>query len=102
MLSYFTKVKMCQPRPLRAVDRSGFGRFQPACVRFEGDRSCDAQVGQPFEVPTDALELQFQPVGFTAHIPHPPVTRAPLPPPKHFLNLTADRTEQSVYSQGRR
>src|ERR1035437_234423 len=102
MSSHFTKEKICWPHSLRAVDRPGFGRFQPAGWRFGRGRSCRTQIHQPFQVPTDAFELQFQSVGGASHIPHPPAARAPLPPPKHFFNLTPDGTEQLVDPQRRR
>lgn len=93
---HFTKIKLCWPRLVRAVLRSGLDRFQPAGGRFEGDRSCRAQIGQPFQFLTDAFELQFQTVGPLAHIPYSPITRAPLPPGKDRFNLTPDRTKQLV------
>src|SRR5208282_3682017 len=96
MLSHFTKIKLCWPHPLGVVAHPGFGRFQSFGLRFWRGFSCRTQIGQPFEVPTDTFELQFQPVGFASHIPHPPVTCAPLPPSKHFLNLAPNRTEQPV------
>lgn len=87
----------------------GRGAFAPRCRSFSpiGGRlrpefSGRAQIGQPFEVPTDALELQFQSVGFVSHIPHPPVACAPLPPAEHLFNLAPDRTEQPVRPEGRR
>src|SRR5665647_2066085 len=102
MSSHFTKEKIWWPSPLRVVDHSGFGRLQPTGGRCGRGLSCAAQVGQPFQVPTDAFELQFQSVGGASHIPHPPVARAPLPPPKHFFNLTPDGTEQPVDPPRRR
>jgi hypothetical protein len=44
MLLVFTKVKLNEPRLLRAVDRPDFWRFQPDGVYFEGDRSCHARI----------------------------------------------------------
>src|SRR5208282_1433574 len=102
MSSYFTKVKLSWPRLLRAVERPDFGWVQPTGGRSGLRGSCRAQIGQPFQIPTDAFELQFQPVGFVPHIPHPPVARRPLPPAKHFFNLAPDRTEQPVDPHTRR
>src|SRR5271154_1727084 len=79
-----------------------FHRFVPPVPRSGRWFSCRGQTDQPFQVPTDAFELQFQAVGFMAHIPHAPVARAALPPAKHFLNLTTDRTEQPVGADRRR
>ena len=102
MSVHFTKIKLCQPRPVRAVRRFGLDQFQPVRGRFAGGGSCRAQIGQPFQVPTDTFELQFQSVGRLAHIPHSPITCAPLPPGKHGFNFTPDRTEQPIRSEGRR
>ncbi len=55
--------------------------------------SCSSQVGPAFEVPTDAFEFQFQPVAFSSHIPHPPVTEAPLPPAKDPFYAAAHRAQ---------
>src|SRR5271163_3915051 len=102
MSVHFTKLKLCWPRSWRAVPRSGFDRFQQTGGCFVSSDSCRAQIDEPFEVPTDAFELQFQPVGRLAHIPHPPITGAPLPPGKYRFNLTPDRTEQPVRPHRRR
>src|SRR5580698_10849692 len=96
MLTDFTKGKLSWTCPLRAPDSPGFGRFQSAWRPSGHCGSCDRQIDHSFQVPTETFELQFQPVGFLAHIPHPPITRAALPPAKHLLNLTANRTEQPV------
>ena len=101
MSVHLTKVKWCWMRPLRAVRRSGFDPFQPTGGCFVGSGSHRAHIHQPFQVPTDAFELQFQPVAFAPHIPHPPITGAALPPAKHLFNLTPNRTEQPVGSHRR-
>lgn len=88
----FTKVKLSWPHSLRVVHRTGLDRFRTAGGRFVGLGSCRVQIEQTFQVPTGAFELQFQPVGPLAHIPHSPITRASLPPSKHGYNLTVDRT----------
>jgi hypothetical protein len=93
---HFTKLKLCRPRPARAVQRSGFDRFQPTGGRLVSSDSGRAQIGQAFQVPMDTIELLFQPVGRLAHIPHSPITRAPLPPGKDRFNFTPDRTEPPV------
>jgi hypothetical protein len=102
MLSHFTKVKLSWSRRQRAVVRPDFDRLEPVAGHLPRRFSCRAQIGQPFQVPTDTFELQFQPIGFVSHIAHPPVARAPLPPPKHFLNLAADGTEEPVDANRRR
>jgi hypothetical protein len=96
MSAHFPKLKLPQPRPLRAFRRSGFDPFQPADRRFVGPGSCRTQIGQSFQVPTDAFELQFQPVGRLAYIAHPSIAGAPFPPGKDRFNFTPDRTEQPV------
>jgi hypothetical protein len=53
MMSSFTKVKLWQPCPLRAVDHPGFERFQPTGGQFDRGFSCRTQIGQPFQIPTD-------------------------------------------------
>ncbi len=102
MSVHFTKVKLCWPCRLEAIQHSDFGRFQPTGGRFWGFDSCRTQIGQSFQVPTNAFELQFQPVGFAPHIAHPPITCAPLPPSKNGFNFTPDRTEQPVCPHRRR
>jgi hypothetical protein len=82
---------------LKMICRNDFGGgfashrqcFPTAAVSLKPDFSCRAQVGQPFQVPTDAFELQLQSVAFMSDIPHPPGACAPLPPAEHFLNLAA-------------
>src|ERR1700722_18272630 len=101
MLTNFTQGKLSWLRPLRAPDRPCFGQFQLTGRRCGCYFSCGPQIRQPFEVPTDAFELQFQPVGFLAYIPHPPITCASLPPAEYFLDLAPDRTEQPVDPQCR-
>ena len=96
MSVHLKKIKWCWLRPLRAVRRSGFDRFQPTGGHFVNFGSRRAHIHQPFQVPTDAFELQFQSVGFVPHIAYPPITCAPLPPGKDGFNFTPDRTEQPV------
>jgi hypothetical protein len=68
MSAHFTKIETCWPRPLQAVEQSGLSRFEPIRRRWARGFSCCAQIGQPFQVPTDTFELQFQPVGFTPRL----------------------------------
>ncbi len=100
MFSIFLNVKkVCLPESGAAlVDPRR--TFSSGGERWRDGFSRRTQVGQPFEVPTHAFELQFQPVAFATHIPHPPITGAALPPAEYFLNLTADRTEQPVHAHG--
>lgn len=76
--------------------------FLPVGAPLRNGFSCRAQIHQPFQVPTHTFELQFQAVGFAAHISYPPVARAPFPPAKDLLDFTPDRTEQPVRPHGRR
>src|SRR6266550_819594 len=95
LLTFFNVKKVCRPESGAAlVDHRR--TFSPGDGRLGPGFSGRAQRGQPFQVPTDTFELQFQPVAFAPHISYPPVTRATLPPAEHFLKLTPDRTEQPV------
>jgi hypothetical protein len=49
MSVHFTKIKLCWPRSLRAVQRSGFDRFQPTGGRFVASGSCFAVYRKPIE-----------------------------------------------------
>jgi hypothetical protein len=63
--------------------------------------SCFAQGGQPFEVPGNAFELQFQPVARQPQVAHPPVAGGALPPAEDLFNLGADGAQEPVGPQGR-
>ena len=71
-------------------------RFCPLDCRSELFDSCSGQSRQPFEVPTDAFKLQFQPVGVPPYIPHPPVTRAAFPPAKDSFDPAPQSAQQLV------
>ena len=62
MLSHFTKIKLSWPIRKRAIDRPDFRRWEPVARHLPRRLSWSAQIGQPFQVPTDTFELQFQPV----------------------------------------
>src|SRR5487761_2585308 len=98
MAPTFFNVKMVYRTESRSALSPRCRSFSPVGERWGCDDSCRTQIGQAFQVPTDTFELQFQSVGLVPHIPHSPVARAALPPTKHLLNLTPDRTEQPVHS----
>ena len=85
---------LAQATGLSAVLR--FYRLARRGGHSERDFSGPAQSGQSFQVPTDAFELQFEPVGVPAHIAHAPVTRTTLPPAKYFLNPTTHPAQALV------
>ena len=65
--TFFSVKKIC-PTENRGAGAPGFQSFSPGTGRWRHDFSGRTQGGQPFQVPTDAFELQFQPVGFAPHI----------------------------------
>jgi hypothetical protein len=91
--SLFNEKLAWQPARSGGLNRR-CGCFCPRGGRSVRSVSCSGQIHQPFEVPTDAFELQFQSVGIASDVAHAPVARATLPPAEDFFNPAAHTAHQ--------